>query len=564
MSYMKPAHANKHNHNSKKSDGIVYTPPVLAKFLARQAFKSIKQIREIRILDPACGDGELLLAALLAAEAHDIHVKEIIGYDTDAAAIDAASSRLGGFSKVTLECANFLDEINYTQSQIELFGNTDKSALSDFDLVISNPPYVRTQILGATVSQKLSEQFGLSGRVDLYHAFAVAMVHALNPGGAIGLLCSNKFLTNRAGRSMRQLLLAELEIDEIVDLGDTKLFEEAVLPVIISGSKVNPNGSRYSHQTAFRSVYEVQNSPRVNPEPVDSILDALTEWRQGLVNDGDRTFLIRNGTLDRDTGSDMPWNPIDNKDRTRIQALKRSNTIELGALSRIHVGVKTTADPIFIRSDWHSLPDDQQPEPMLLRPIITHRNIERWTVHSDDRRVLYPHRDENGRAVAVDLKNFPRANAYLEANRDRLQSRKYLIESGRRWYEIWVPQKPALWSHPKVVFPDIAELPRFAIDKSGSVVNGDCYWMVVEDDDLAELIVAVCNSSFCTWFYDTMCGNYLYSGRRRFMAQYIQRLPIPRPDKHLIEEVREIRMANDYVSLNALVWSALGLKESSR
>lgn len=560
---MKSERTTKHRYDSKKSDGIVYTPPDLAKFLACQAFKSIKQTREIRILDPACGDGELLLAALLAAEAHDVRVKEIVGYDIDADAIDAASYRLEGFSRVTLKCANFLDEINYPKSQIELFDGTDKSAILDFDLVISNPPYVRTQILGATVSQKLSEQFGLSGRVDLYHAFAVAMIYALSPGGAIGLLCSNKFLTNRAGRSMRQLLLAELEIDEIVDLGDTKLFEEAVLPVIVSGSKLNLNGSQYSHRTAFRSVYEVQKSLGAKPEPVNSILDALTEWRQGLVDDGDRTFLIRNGMLDH-TRSDMPWNPIDHKDRTRIQTLRQSNTRELGSLSRVHVGVKTTADPIFIRSDWHCLPDDQQPEPILLRPLITHHNIERWTIRSDDRRVLYPHRDQNGRAVAIDLKDFPKATAYLEAHRDRLQSRKYLLESGRKWYEIWVPQKPALWSYPKVVFPDITELPRFAIDKSGSVVNGDCYWMIIEDDDLAELIVAVCNSSFCTWFYDTMCGNYLYSGRRRFMAQYIERLPIPRLDNHLIEEVREIRMTNDLESLNALVWSAFGLKEPSR
>ena len=561
---MKSKGSTKHHYDSKKSDGIVYTPPDLAKFLAGQAFKSIKKTGEIRILDPACGDGELLLAALLAAEAYDVRVKEIVGYDIDADAIDSASSRLEGFSRVTLNCANFLDAINYPKSQVGLFDDTDKSTISDFDLVISNPPYVRTQILGATVSQKLSEQFSLSGRVDLYHAFAVAMIYALNPGGVIGLLCSNKFLTNRAGRSMRQLLLAELEIDEIVDLGDTKLFEEAVLPVIISGSKLNLNGSRYSHQTAFRSVYEVQKSLSAKPESVNSILDALTECRQGFINDGGRTFLIRNGTLDQDTGSDMPWTLIDREDRTRIRTLRQSDTIELGSLSRIHVGVKTTADPIFIRSDWHCLPDDQQPEPVLLRPLITHHNIERWSVQSDGRRVLYPHRDENGRAVAIDLKDFPRANAYLEAHRGRLESRKYLIESGRKWYEIWVPQKPALWSYPKVVFPDIAELPRFAIDKSGSIVNGDCYWMVVEDDDLAELIVAVCNSSFCTWFYDTMCGNYLYAGRRRFMAQYIERLPIPRPDKHLIEEVREIRMADDLASLNALVWSAFGLKEPFR
>ncbi|MCY4456377.1 MAG: hypothetical protein OXB90_00325, partial [Acidimicrobiaceae bacterium] len=60
-----------------------------------------------------------------------------------------------------------------------------------------------------------------------------------------------------------------------------------------------------------------------------------------------------------------------------------------------------------------------------------------------------------------------------------LEGRAYVIEGGRNWFEIWVPQKPALWTQQKIVFPDIADAPRFAIDRSGSIVNGDCYWMVV-------------------------------------------------------------------------------------
>ena len=561
---MKATRIDRHRSDPKKADGIVYTPPALAKFLAHQAFKPLDKTREVRILDPACGDGELLLAAISTAEKHGVHIKEIVGYDIDAGAIDIASSRLAGFPEKTLRCVNFLNIIAHSQSQIGLLCDTEELAHLDFDLVISNPPYVRTQILGATISQELSGQFGLSDRIDLYHAFAVAMIYALAPKGAIGLLCSNKFLTNRSGRAMRKLLLAELEIDEIVDLGDTKLFEAAVLPVIISGAK-SPNGSRHNAETTFRSVYEAKTSSKTECEPsTGSILDALIERHHGLVSDGSRTFLIRSGTLDHNTGSDIPWNPIDSNSRVQLQTLRQSDVTELGSLGRIHVGVKTTADPIFIRSDWDQLPEDLQPESVLLRPLLTHHNIERWIAQPDGRRILYPHQDKDGRAVAIDLKEFPRASAYLEAHRDRLQSRKYLIESGRKWYEIWVPQKPALWSLPKIVFPDIAELPRFAFDRSGSIVNGDCYWMVIEDDDLAELVVAVCNSSFCTWFYDTTCGNFLYSGRRRFMAQYIKRLPIPRPTKDIVEQIRELRMAGNFKKLDTLVWSAFRLEEPSR
>ena len=31
-------------------------------------------------------------------------------------------------------------------------------------------------------------------------------------------------------------------------------------------------------------------------------------------------------------------------------------------------------------------------------------------------------------------------------------------------------------------------------------------------------------------YYDEVCGNRLYSGKRRWITQYVKRLPLPRPD----------------------------------
>jgi adenine-specific DNA-methyltransferase len=59
-----------------------------------------------------------------------------------------------------------------------------------FDLIITNPPYVRTQVLGAEASRQLAARFQLQGRIDLTHAFVAAMRQLLAPGGVIALLCS--------------------------------------------------------------------------------------------------------------------------------------------------------------------------------------------------------------------------------------------------------------------------------------------------------------------------------------------------------------------------------------
>ena len=244
-----------------------------------------------------------------------------------------------------------------------------------------------------------------------------------------------------------------------------------------------------------------------------------------------------------------------------------------GDLGKIRVGVKTTADKVFIRDDWESLPEDERPE--LLRPLITHFAAQRYRARVTQRpkRVLYTHELRDGERRVVDLAQFPRAARYLERHRAILEARHYVIAGGRQWFEIWVPQNPARWPLPKLVFPDISEKPTFWIDLDGSVVNGDCYWLTTNDPaqtDLLWLAVAVGNSSFAEEFYDHRFHNKLYSGRRRFMTQYVETFPLPDPATPLAKEIiasakalYELDGAAEGLALQMkverMVWEAFGL-----
>jgi hypothetical protein len=162
---------------------------------------------------------------------------------------------------------------------------------------------------------------------------------------------------------------------------------------------------------------------------------------------------------------------------------------------------------------------------------------------------------------------------YLKKHRDLLQSRTYLIEAGRHWYELWVPQDPAAWSSPKLVFPDISDKPIFWIDTDGAVVNGECYWLQCEKKDEEELLwlaLAVVNSTFIEAFYDHRFNNKLYAGRRRYITQYVELFPLPNPtcdaSKRIIALAKEIdanqpstkadQLAAD---LDKRIWSVIGL-----
>jgi len=551
----------------QKTNGVHYTPSELAAFVARRALAQLPR-SDFVVLDPACGDGELLLATANEAEAIGLPAPSLVGIDNDADAIAVARERLADApaSAVVLRAGDFL-----------AMGLNDTAELpSAYDLVISNPPYVRTQILGAARAQALGRQFGLTGRVDLYHAFVAAMTARMESGGVLGLLCSNRFLTTRGGQSLRSLLLRNYDIAELWDLGDTKLFDAAVLPAVV----VARRGAPSSDDGSFVRVYE----DRIDADEAvefDSLLAALEGEVEGRVSVANQKFAVERGRLLNAT-RDQPWRLASPSTSRWLATVERRTAGNLGDLGPIRVGIKTTADSVFIRASWDDLPEAIKPEDELVYPLMTHRVAGRWRAEGAEesaRSVLYPHVVAEGRRRAVDLSLYPRAAAYLEQHRERLEGREYVRKAGRAWYEIWVPQQPDAWSAPKLVWPDISDRPKFFLDTSGAIVNGDCYWLSCPDlsEDETALALAVANSTFALQYYDRCCGNRLYAGRRRFITQYLEELPMPevgtdalRDISAMVSQLRQPTSSENEArvvveaALDAAIFELFGLEEPSR
>ena len=519
----------------EKSGGAVYTPKILSDFVSQQIVVAARELsigNSLRILDPAVGHGDLLVSLLEHLPCQRNADVEVCGFETDPEALDIAKERIEQqFPDVSVrfESENFLEHV------IERFGPMDKDSLfrpvatEAFDFVIANPPYVRTQIMGSHQAQILSEQFGLSGRVDLYHAFILGIAHILKPQGIAGIIVSNRFMTTKSGATVRQVFFDRFNIRHAWDLGDTKLFEAAVLPavVLVHGKNSNDRGS-----PAFTSIYET--SELAIASATDPIA-ALSEVGVVKVDDG-RHFRVQHGKIDTNGKPNGVWRIATKYSDTWLKTVASRSWGTFRDIGKVRVGVKTCADRIFIRDDWQSMAEANRPE--LLKPLMTHHVARRFRCHAptQPRHILYPHEIVGGRRRPVDLSYYPRSEAYLSIHRRALEGRKYVIEAGRKWYEIWVPQDPRAWDRPKLVFRDIAEHPTFWIDLDGSVVNGDCYWLVAEDPadaDLLWLAVAIANSTFIERFYDLRFHNKLYAGRRRFMTQYVENFPLPDPRSSL-------------------------------
>lgn len=218
----------------RKATGAHFTPPDLARLVAERVAALMAGLQgPIRVLDPACGDGNLLCAIYDALSRELRRRITLIGIENDDASFAALKARQPKFNG----CHTDLVQGDF----LEFFGDNDlfgsHEAMEPVDCIIANPPYVRTQVLGAKRAQQLAARFGLSGRVDLYQAFLVAMSRQLRPGGILGVITSNRFLTTRGGMSTRRFLRTRFDLIEIVDLGDTKFFEAAVLPALVFARK---------------------------------------------------------------------------------------------------------------------------------------------------------------------------------------------------------------------------------------------------------------------------------------------------------------------------------------
>ncbi|MBI5724821.1 MAG: N-6 DNA methylase [Planctomycetes bacterium] len=562
----------------QKKHGIHYTPTDLAAFLAEQIVERLSvAVGDIVVLDPACGDGGLLKAFVDAMPKNAYHRLILVGYDTDREAVAEASKYLSELEvkAVEVNAADFLALAAVEQAgDGGLFAHQPVNRPLQVDAVISNPPYVRTQVLGAAEAQRLAQQFGLSGRVDLYHAFAMAMTSVLKPEGVIGLLTSNRFLVTKAGASMRKLLRDRLDLEAVFDLGDTKLFEAAVLPAIVIGRRTK---ERRRQPCGFARAYEARPSEGEEAPFCSSVLDALRAGRDGMVQTSSGCFRVERGHLAASADCIKPWFLASDHVNGWMEAVAANTHCRFVDVAEIRVGIKTTADNVFIREDWDALDDAQRPEALLLHPLLTHHVAQRWSLEQSAlvgrKRVLYPHEVRDGKRYAIRLGDYPRARRYLEANRKRLESRTYVIEGGRNWYEIWVPQDPSEWFKAKVVCPDISLKPCFFLDRSGAIVNGDCYWMTLRpgiSEDWLLLIMAVANSTFIEKFYDTRFHNKLYSGRRRFITQYTSEFPLPDisrpPVQDIIGLVQDMLATKDQDTRSRLetaidkhIWQAFGL-----
>jgi adenine-specific DNA-methyltransferase len=122
-------------------------------------------------------------------------------------------------------------------------------------------------------------------------------------------------------------------------------------------------------------------------------------------------------------------------------------------------------------------------EPRLLARYVGPQEILEGEIKWARRYILTMH-DREGRLIA--LQNFPRLSEHLEDYKSELEER-IIVYGGAPWYRPIDRVRLADWSSPKILLPEIAKIPRVAIDETGFIPSHGVYAIFAKEGDIGEV-----------------------------------------------------------------------------
>lgn len=327
--------------NLKKNNGIFYTAPELARFVANLAISSA----DSTVLDPCCGKGALLLAArerLLGLEctAPDKH---LFGYDLISLKRVVRMKHLHGL----------LDEKNVIKR--DFFSALSQELDRRFDVILMNPPFVRHHLIPKNKQRRIRSVVGDDAKLpltsDLWAYFIVHSLKFIKQNGTLVAILPWSFLQANFARKVRELLLEKFRRLRVVVIGQ-RMFEEVQERILV----LIANGFGFS-STKIGIYYSF----------------VIPKRQLSWVN------------LERDTWRESPWTCLVDSDVHKVlsDVQKNMGFEPLGHFAKVRIGTVTGANDFFILEQ--EVAKSMKLPRGILRPIIRHSgNLNRLSISSSD------------------------------------------------------------------------------------------------------------------------------------------------------------------------------------
>ncbi len=272
-------------HKKRKSQGIYYTPKFIVDYIVENTLgKKLKElkknsknllrdVKKLKVLDPACGSGSFLIRAFEVldqfyekecgatgdpmARRMEILLNNIYGVDLDPQAIEIARLNLllralrGKGSLPSLEgnikCGNSL--VSGSEEELKkYFGENwrEKKAFEwkeefsevfdegGFDVVVGNPPYVNIANIDDSGERKyFQNKFkSVKNKTDLYAIFVERGSVLLAQNGVLGFIVPRTWLGTDSFSKFRKFIIGNTNISQLVKLPND-VFKSAVVVTVL-------------------------------------------------------------------------------------------------------------------------------------------------------------------------------------------------------------------------------------------------------------------------------------------------------------------------------------------
>ncbi len=521
---------------SPNQRGAVFTRPEVVEFiLDLTGYVIDRPLWEIRLLEPCFGAGDFLLPAidrLLAAwqtqvaepvpegladciRAVELHRET---YDRTFAQVVA---RLAG-AGIDPGAATWLAE------RWLLRGDYLLAALpGHFDVVVGNPPYVRTELIPAVLMAEYRARYTtIYDRADLYIPFIERSLRGLAPGGSLGFICADRWMKNRYGGPLRALVADHFHLRVHVDMTDTRAFHDDVIayPAVTVITRDRPGPTRVARRPSIDRAVLAALAGDLTAACLPESQNAVREL-VGVTSGGE------------------PWILESSTQMALVRRLEGAFPLLEDTGCRVGIGVATGADGAFI-----GLLDELDVEADRKLPLVMTGDIATGAVRWRGFGVINPFRDDGG---LVDLATYPRLRRYLEHHRAKIAARHCARKAPASWYRTIDRITPSLASKPKLLIPDIKGEAQVVYEPGGFYPHHNLYYVTADTWDL-QALQAVLLSGIARLFVSTystrMRGGYL-----RFQAQYLRRIRLPRWDAVspvLREELKRAALSHDVLACN--------------
>jgi len=410
-----------------------------------------------------------------------------------------------------------------------------------YDFVVGNPPYVRQELIpDALIAEYRARYHTIYDRADLYIPFIERSLLSLSAGGHLGFICADRWMKNRYGGPLRQLIADQFHLKIVVDMVDTPAFNSDVIayPAITIFSRGKPGHTRIFYR------------PVIDRETLSKVAKFLSTKTLPKKGGGVRELVgVTNGT--------EPWF-LGSQDQ--IALVRRLETMfptleEAGC--KVGIGVATGADKAFIGPI-----DDLDVEPDRKLPLVMTRDILSGSVKWRGFGVINPFVDGGG---LVDLKDYPRLRRYFTKHKTEIAKRHCARKAPVNWYRTIDRITPSLRKKAKLLIPDIKGDAHIVYEEGSLYPHHNLYYITSEDWNLKALqavLLSEITKLFVSTYSTKMRGGYL-----RFQAQYLRRIRVPHW-KSVSKEMRQALMkaaeTRDLAACNRAAFALYGLTKDER